>query len=71
MFAGFVNSFVVSPVELVKSRMQIQTERHLKDAYYRSSLHCYYRITQEEGIRNGLMKGVVPTILREVPCYAG
>ena len=26
MFAGFVNSFVISPVELVKWRLQIQTE---------------------------------------------
>ena len=71
MFAGLVNSFVLSPIELVKCRMQIQTEKNLCDAYYRSSIHCFTRIAQEEGIRKGLMKGLVATILREVPCYAG
>lgn len=41
MFAGLVNSFVVSPIELVKCRMQIQTEKSLKNAYYRTSMHCF------------------------------
>ena len=34
-------------------------------------MHCFKRILQEEGLSNGLMKGLVATILREVPCYAG
>lgn len=71
MFAGLVNSFVLSPIELVKCRMQIQTEKSLANAYYRSSLHCFGRILREEGVRQGLMKGLVATISREVPCYAG
>ena len=33
-------------------------------------MHCIKRIATEEGI-NGLFKGLVATILREVPCYAG
>ena len=70
MFAGAVNSIVLSPIELVKCRLQIQTEKNLKDAYYRSSIHCIRRIIQEEGV-NGLFKGFMATVLREVPCYAG
>ena len=34
MFAGFVNSFVVSPIELVKCRLQIQIESK-ENAYYK------------------------------------
>ena len=71
MFAGLVNSLVLSPIELVKCRMQIQTEKSLADAYYKSSMHCFGRILREEGVSNGLMKGLVATVSREVPCYAG
>lgn len=68
-FAGFVNSFVVAPIELVKCRLQIQTEKNPQDRYYRSTIHAVTRIVQEEGVA-ALNKGMVATILREVPCYA-
>jgi|TARA_B110000285_G_C15042497_1_gene572536 hypothetical protein len=29
------------------------------------------KIIVEEGVRNGLFKGMLSTIIREVPCYAG
>ena len=68
-FAGFTNSFVVSPIELVKCRLQVQRES-AESAYYRGSVHALRRILVEEGVR-GVYKGTVATILREVPCYAG
>lgn len=68
-FAGFVNSFVVSPIELVKSRLQIQTERDANQRYYKSTMHCIRLIIKEEGVL-ALNNGMVTTILREVPCYA-
>jgi len=68
-FAGFMNSFVVSPIELVKCRLQIQRES-AESAYYRGTLHALKRILAEEGLK-GVYKGTVATILREVPCYAG
>ena len=70
MFAGLVHSFVLSPIELVKCRLQIQKETS-KKAYYKGSFDCVSRILQEEGLRNGLFKGMFATILREVPCYMG
>eukprot|EP00347_Sterkiella_histriomuscorum_P006192 403353709 len=69
MFAGFVNSFVLSPIELVKCRLQVQREDKAH-AYYRGPLHCVKRIIKEEGSR-GLYKGLLSTISRETPCYAG
>ena len=70
MFAGFVNSFFLSPIELVKCRLQLQTESRER-AYYKGSVDCLKKIISEEGVTNGLFKGLVPTITREVPCYAG
>lgn len=69
MFAGFVNSFVLSPIELVKCRLQIQKEEKAK-AYYKGPIHCVKRIIKEEG-PHGLYKGLLSTITRETPCYAG
>jgi len=70
MFAGLVNSFVLSPIELVKCRLQIQKAGKDK-AYYKGSLDCVTKILREEGLRNGLFKGMTATIMREVPCYMG
>ncbi len=39
MFAGFTNSFVLSPIELVKCRLQIQRESKL-EAYYKGPIDC-------------------------------
>ena len=69
MFAGLTNSFVLSPIELVKCRLQIQRES-AANAYYRNSWDCFNKILKEEGIRNGIFKGMLSTISREVPCYA-
>ena len=70
MFAGLVNSFVLSPIELVKCRLQIQKESKT-NAYYKGSFDCVRKIVLEEGLRNGLFKGMMSTIITEVPCYAG
>ena len=34
-------------------------------------MDCLKKILQEEGIRNGVFKGLVSTLAREIPCYAG
>lgn len=68
-FAGFVNSFVLSPIELVKCRLQLQVESKSR-AYYKGPFDCLKKICIEEGIANGMFKGLVPTIFREIPAYA-
>jgi solute carrier family 25 carnitine/acylcarnitine transporter 20/29 len=66
--AGFANCAVVTPVELVKCRLQVQYEDKAK-AYYKGVVDCLWKICKEEGIRN-LYRGNAITILREVPAYA-
>jgi len=68
-FAGFVNSFVLSPIELVKCRLQLQTQSK-SDAYYKGPIDCLQKIYVEEGVAGGIFKGLVPTICREIPAYA-
>jgi hypothetical protein len=70
MFGGFMNSFVLSPIELVKCRLQVQRECK-KTAYYKGPVDCLRKILVEEGVRNGLFKGLASTLAREIPCYAG
>ena len=68
MFAGFVNSAAVSPIELIKCRLQLQTESALH-AYYKGPIDCVKKMVIEEGTLS-LFNGMVSTILREIPAYA-
>jgi hypothetical protein len=70
MFGGFMNSFILSPIELVKCRLQVQRESK-SNAYYKGPVDCIRKIIVEEGIRNGFFKGLSSTLARETPCYAG
>lgn len=63
-FAGLVNTIVVSPVELVKCRMQLD-----KEFKYSRSYDCARQIVQAEGVR-GLFRGTYSTAFREVCAYA-
>jgi len=67
--AGLVNCLVVTPVELVKCRLQIQAETK-KQAYYKGILDCLFKTYKLEGIK-GLYKGNIATIFRDIPAYAG
>lgn len=67
-FAGLVSSFVRTPIERVKTVMQIQNQGKTK-APYSNSLVCAYRLARNEGLRHGLYEGLGTTILREVPQY--
>jgi solute carrier family 25 carnitine/acylcarnitine transporter 20/29 len=64
-FAGFCNTPIVSASELVKCRMQVQTENRAQ-AYYKNSLDCLNKIILEEGPR-AVFKGTFATACREVP----
>ncbi len=67
--AGFLNSFIIGPIELVKLRLQLQRES--KDlAHYKGITDCLNKIYHQKGIK-GLFQGNSINILREVPAYAG
>jgi len=78
ILAGFVSSFVVSPVELVKIRMQSQNKlsTNTKDGdaatpslVYSNSLECTRWIVKHEGWTKLFSHGLGMTMLRETPSY--
>ena len=70
MFAGFVNSFIISPVELIKWRLQLQTDSK-KQAYYKGPIDWALKVIKQEGLNVLMTSGLITTILRETACYAG
>ena len=64
--AGFLNSIIVGPTELIKCKMQVQKETLV----YKSSLDCARNIVKENGWL-GLGQGMYATIMREIPAYVG
>lgn len=59
--AGLVQSFICSPIELAKSRMQVSNK-------YSGPLDCIRQIYANEGTR-GVFRGLNITIVREVPAF--
>ena len=70
-YAGLVNTGVVTPVELIKVKMQMQSNDSTlgQKIKYKSAFDCIRQTVREEGIK-GLFKGGVTTIYREIPGYA-
>jgi len=66
--AGFTQSFVRAPVEQVKTVMQAST--HDLRAPFKHSLACAIYLVNQQGAYQGLFRGLIPTIVREVPQYA-
>lgn len=64
--AGAIQSLVCCPVELVKTRLQVQEAG--PGRAYRGSLDCLAQIYWQEGLR-GLQRGVGSTLLRETPSF--
>ncbi|KAH9088266.1 hypothetical protein LEN26_019577 [Aphanomyces euteiches] len=72
-WAGFINSFVVTPVELVKCHLQAQGEAihsAKNEIKFNGTLDCVRKIIQIDGVR-GLWRGHAATMVREVPSYVG
>lgn len=66
--AGLFSSFVRSPIERVKTVMQIRNSSVTK-APYSNSISCAFNLVKDHGFRAGLYEGVGSTIAREVPQY--
>lgn len=63
MTAGLLQSFICSPMEMVKTRMQIQSNN-----LYKSPMQCLSHIYKSEGYR-GVFRGLNITLLREGPGF--
>ncbi|KFP85070.1 Solute carrier family 25 member 48, partial [Acanthisitta chloris] len=79
MVAGFVSVVIGTPVELVKIRLQMQTQPYVKAKVklkptapgfpvYRGPFHCFRTVLQKEGIA-GIYRGTGAMLLRDVPGY--
>lgn len=66
MFAGICNSFVMSPVELIRIKLQVQGN---SSNLYSGTIDCVKKIAGEYGIK-GIYQGLSATIFREIPAYA-
>ncbi|XP_041660578.1 solute carrier family 25 member 47-A [Cheilinus undulatus] len=71
---GIAQISVMSPGDMVKVRLQCQTESKRGRANspkpkYSGPIHCLLSIVKEEGIR-GLYRGALPLMLRDGPSYA-
>ncbi|KAL2299421.1 hypothetical protein Nmel_014077 [Mimus melanotis] len=77
--AGVISVGIGTPVELVKIRLQMQTQPYNKanvklnstvpgSPVYRGPIHCLRTILQKEGIA-GIYRGNVAMLLRDVPGY--
>ena len=63
--AGAIVSFIMTPIELIKCRLQVSSQ--LPTPLYRGSVDCLRQTVKQEGILRGLYKGHLSTIYREVP----
>ncbi|MBN3314725.1 MCATL protein, partial [Atractosteus spatula] len=68
--AGAIQCIICCPMELAKTRMQLQGtgEKKSKKRLYKNSLDCLVRIYKKEGVR-GINRGMLTTLIRETPAF--
>ncbi|KAL0967665.1 hypothetical protein UPYG_G00255210 [Umbra pygmaea] len=68
--AGAIQCVICCPMELAKTRMQMQGtgEKKSKRKLYKNSLDCLVRIYKREGLL-GVNRGMVTTLIRETPGF--
>ncbi|XP_038155573.1 kidney mitochondrial carrier protein 1-like [Cyprinodon tularosa] len=62
--ASIVAEFGTFPIDLTKTRLQVQGQSQYTEVRYRGMFHALFRIGQEEGIR-ALYSGISPALLRQ------
>ena len=67
-FTGLCSSFVRTPIERVKTVMQVRNQ-HKTKAPHPNSVACAFALARKHGIRHGLFAGTTSTVSREVPQY--
>ncbi|XP_030360707.1 solute carrier family 25 member 48 isoform X3 [Strigops habroptila] len=79
MVAGFISVGIGTPVDLVKIRLQMQTQPYIQAnmkvnptvpgfPVYQGPIHCFRTVLQKEGIA-GIYRGAGAMLLRDVPGY--
>lgn len=68
--AGAIQCVICCPMELAKTRMQMQGTGEKKSTrkLYKNSLDCLMRIYKREGLQ-GVNRGMVTTLIRETPAF--
>ncbi|KAL3052741.1 hypothetical protein OYC64_005297 [Pagothenia borchgrevinki] len=68
--AGAIQCVICCPMELAKTRLQLQGTGEKKSSrkLYKNSLDCLVRIYNREGLR-GVNRGMVTTLIRETPGF--
>lgn len=68
--AGFLEVLFMHPLDLVKTRLQLQNVRMGRlvhdDDYYRGTFDCLLKMKKNEGLL-ACYKGILPPILIEIP----
>ncbi|GAB0089108.1 mitochondrial basic amino acids transporter [Sergentomyia squamirostris] len=68
--AGLAQSVVCSPMELIKTRLQLQSESSLgKRVKFKGPLDCLLHIWRHEGLR-GVYRGLGITAARDIPGFS-
>ncbi|CAM4671355.1 unnamed protein product [Leuciscus chuanchicus] len=62
--ASIVAEFGTFPIDLTKTRLQVQGQTHCMEVRYRGMFHALFRIGSEEGVR-ALYSGISPALLRQ------
>jgi hypothetical protein len=65
--AGAVVPCVLTPVELVKCRLQVQQSISPEFRAYKGPIDCIVKTVKQEGVARGLYKGNAAMLLREIP----
>lgn len=70
MCVGFIEVCIMHPLDLVKTRLQLQGTKppaNLNDPrYYKGIFDCFVKMRKHEGITS-YWKGIIPPILVETP----
>ena len=74
--AGGVQAFLCSPIELVKTRLQVQGIGQQRKLFtlstdlYKGPIHCLKKSYDRRGFRHGVMRGLSMTLARDIPSFA-
>ena len=66
--AGIANTFLSSPIEHVRIRLQTQPHGH-QNQLYRGPIDCIRQLSSQHGLGHGLYRGSTVTLLREAQAY--